>query len=550
MLVEAGTIFGSDFRVVRQLGAGGMGEVYVAEQLSTGKERALKVMSTALGHDPKLRAMFDQEARVGGRIESEHVVEVVAAGVEPQTDRPWLAMELLRGEGLGSHVTRHGPLREGELFAVFEQICHAMGAAHRAGVIHRDLKPDNIFLAESRRARVPFTVKILDFGIAKLLAQAGASVHASNSRAVGTPLWMSPEQSMAGLIDARADVWSLGLIAFYVVTGKYYWQAGETLSATLGEMLDELLVRPLPSAVARANEWGVGNLLPQGFDAWFRRCVNRDLEQRFRDADEVWAGLQKVLGATVGGQYSLGTTSPRKPLASSAPSLLPPPGSQPPRAVSVAPLPGVPVKEGARRLGPALGAVAAVALLAALGFYGWQRFGPHPVRVTHIRTHKFKYLVTASTGGGVPRGLGTVGTDATTIGDGERFTFVPRSDPSRPGAFLIRTAFGDYLQAPAEGGLHGNESVPLRTDALTAGADEGFHVRFLGWDHTTPDCLSLPAPWDRGCPVVALQTQDGLHYVTTVAGAGTMKDTSPIRAIAVARPREWETFFIGDFATE
>ncbi len=75
-------------------------------------------------------------------------------------------------------------------------------------------------------------------------------------------------------------------------------------------------------------------------------------------------------------------------------------------------------------------------------------------------------------------------------------------------------------------------------------------MRFLGWDHQTPDCLSLPAPWSRGCPIVALQTPDGLHYVSTAAGVGTLKDGSPIRAITHTHPREWETFFVGDFATE
>jgi serine/threonine protein kinase len=156
-----GAIFGGDFRVVRPLSEGGMGAVYVVEQLSTGNPRALKLMLPNLVADARSRQRFEQEARVGARIESEHIVQVVAAGVDAQTGLPWLAMELLQGEDLSHRVRRAGPLSLDAVSDLLEQLCHAIGAAHAAGIVHRDLKPENIFLASSRRAGSDTMVKVL-----------------------------------------------------------------------------------------------------------------------------------------------------------------------------------------------------------------------------------------------------------------------------------------------------------------------------------------------------------------------------------------------------
>src|ERR1700690_4278358 len=110
-VLPPGTIFATDYRVIQPLSEGGMGAVYVAEQLSTGKQRALKLMLPQLVADPKLRARFEQEARIGSKLESEHVIEVVAAGVDHDTGMPWLAMELLRGEDLATYMQHHGALQ-------------------------------------------------------------------------------------------------------------------------------------------------------------------------------------------------------------------------------------------------------------------------------------------------------------------------------------------------------------------------------------------------------------------------------------------------------
>jgi tRNA A-37 threonylcarbamoyl transferase component Bud32 len=147
--IAPGTLFAEDYKVVSRLGAGGMGAVYVVEQLSTGKKRALKLMLPRFVTNEAIRKRFAQEARIGALIDSEHVVEVHAAGVDEESGTPWMVMELLEGETLEERVQRSGPLAPRDVRVVFEQLCHAVGAAHHAGVVHRDLKPENVFLSKA-----------------------------------------------------------------------------------------------------------------------------------------------------------------------------------------------------------------------------------------------------------------------------------------------------------------------------------------------------------------------------------------------------------------
>ena len=288
-----GSIFAGDYRVVRPLSAGGMGAVYVATQLSTGKERALKVMQPQLVASPDFRRRFEQEAQVGARIASEHVVEVQAAGVDGPSGMPFIIMELLRGTDLAQRVETRGPVPPAEVRTIFEQLCHAVGGAHAAGIVHRDLKPENIFLAESLRAGATYVVKVLDFGIAKLAAEAGSK----STAAMGSPLWMSPEQTERAPITPAADVWALGLLAFYMLTGKPYWRAAWTPEPTVTQLLREICIEPISAASARAAEIGATHLLPPGFDGWFASCVTRAPADRFPDAQRAWtafAGLQRA----------------------------------------------------------------------------------------------------------------------------------------------------------------------------------------------------------------------------------------------------------------
>ncbi|MEM6997207.1 MAG: protein kinase, partial [Myxococcota bacterium] len=140
--LETGTVFAGDFRVLGVIAEGGMGTVYEVEQVSTHKRRALKLVRPFLVAGGKERQRFVREATVGASIDSAHVVEVIAAGIEGEV-QPWLAMELLVGGDLGAVVSYAGPLSVEQLRETLRQLCHGLGAAHRAGVVHRDLKPAN-----------------------------------------------------------------------------------------------------------------------------------------------------------------------------------------------------------------------------------------------------------------------------------------------------------------------------------------------------------------------------------------------------------------------
>jgi hypothetical protein len=151
--LQPGTVFADDFRVVRALKEGGMGAVYVAEQVSVGAPRALKLMQPQLVRDPIMRKRFEQESRIGARIQSDHVVQVVGAGVDDATGYPWLAMELLEGADLDTVLERRGALPLPEVQEIFKQLCHALAAAHQAGIVHRELNP----ASEEGTSRFPAT---------------------------------------------------------------------------------------------------------------------------------------------------------------------------------------------------------------------------------------------------------------------------------------------------------------------------------------------------------------------------------------------------------
>jgi serine/threonine protein kinase len=292
MTAREGQLIGGDFQVVRALSSGGMGAVYVAEQRSTGARRALKLMHPDLVSDAKLRERFVQEARVSSKIASDHVVSIVAAGVDADTGAPYIAMELLEGQTLRQRVDAKGPLPKALALIVFRQLFHAVAAAHDASIVHRDLKPENVFLAKARRADSGFSLKILDFGIAKLLADA----RTQRTAAMGTPLWMAPEQTESDRpITPAADLWALGLIAFYVLVGKELWLSAAR-GGSMHAVMREILFEKLPRASERAKELG-GPALPPGFDDFFARTVCREIEGRFATAGDALDALERAVVA-------------------------------------------------------------------------------------------------------------------------------------------------------------------------------------------------------------------------------------------------------------
>ena len=309
--LEPGQIIDREYKVERHLSQGGMGAVYVVEHVTTGKRRALKVMLPHLVRDQASRDRFEREARIGARIESDNVVEVVDAGVDEGTGLPFLVMELLDGVDLDHVIENHKTIPPRGVADIVDQLCDALGRGHAIGVVHSDVKPENVFLEKPRRRGVAFTVKVMDFGIAKLISDEVREARVTTP--MGSPLWMAPEQTQRGAaITPATDVWALGLLVYRMLTGVSYWRGANAPDGTVsvGALVLEVVVRPLDPASLRAREMGVAALLPAGFDGWFARCVVREQDQRFANASLAWDALEPVLVGAPGAAPHVPTPGP------------------------------------------------------------------------------------------------------------------------------------------------------------------------------------------------------------------------------------------------
>ena len=288
--LRKGDVFARRYRVERLLAAGGMGAIYEVVHLDTQRRRALKVMLPHVLGSDEMRERFKREALVAAGVESEFIVDVYDAGVDDETQMPFLVMELLRGEELGKHLKRVGKLAPADAVSYLHQTARALDKLHRASLVHRDLKPENIFLAE--REDGPPRVKLLDFGVAKLVAE-GASA-AGVTEVVGTPSYMAPEQfRTAGGISPAADVYAFGLTAYTLLVGTPYWQ-DETTSGNVFAIALVAARGTEEPATLRAARRGVA--LPAGFDAWFATVTAMDPGQRYVSATTAVRALAQVMG--------------------------------------------------------------------------------------------------------------------------------------------------------------------------------------------------------------------------------------------------------------
>lgn len=293
MTVQPGTVVGGDFRVAEPLAEGADGRLFVAEQISSGARRALKLLPVGLITDRALLARFEGAAKVGSTIASDHVVEVVAAGVDEALGVPWLAMEQLQGESLAAALVRRGAIPPHEARVLFGQLAHALAAAHRAAVVHCDLEPRNVFISRLQPVGGELKIKVLDFGVAQLLEEGRASKALSEGAVL--PRNLAPEQTGGQPVTALADVWALGLLAFETLTGKAYWRKATGPSPLPDDLIREVLFEPLVPASRRAVEHGVEAALPPGFDPWFARCVAREPSERWPSAPAAFEALDRVL---------------------------------------------------------------------------------------------------------------------------------------------------------------------------------------------------------------------------------------------------------------
>jgi serine/threonine-protein kinase len=287
--------------------------------------------------DPDLRARFATEAQITGPITSEHLVHISDAGIDAATDMPFLVMELLAGEDLAALLRERSPLSTEEALLYLSQVARALDKTHAAGIVHRDLKPENLFLTQHDDGSP--CIKLLDFGIAKLVVP---SKDAQATRALGTPFYMSPEQIGGdGAIGPRADLYSLGQLAYTLLVGEPYWYeeslgGGKTLALVV-EIVLGARERPSDRALRRA-----GVLLPPTFDAWFLTITATKPEARFEHATTAFTALAEALGVRTEAAPSLRWAPVRDNAAAMPP--VPTPSMQAWPAQGPPPVPAAPMQ--------------------------------------------------------------------------------------------------------------------------------------------------------------------------------------------------------------
>jgi serine/threonine protein kinase len=271
------------YRIERLVGRGGMGAVYAAVHVAARKRVAVKLMLPGIARDPESRQRLLREATAAGRIRHTNVVRVFDVGAHRGV--PFLVMELLTGTLLRDRMAK-GPIPLPSALAILLPLLSGVACAHRAGVVHRDLKPEHILLAKGgRRREVP---KILDFGIAKLTGPPCEPVTSITRRNVvlGTPAFMAPEQLLGETVDARADVYSLGVLLYAMLAGRRPFDA-EGYNQLLFQIASEE-----PAALTQLRPE-----LPTAVEAIVRRAMARQPERRFDDVDGLALAL-RALGAS------------------------------------------------------------------------------------------------------------------------------------------------------------------------------------------------------------------------------------------------------------
>jgi serine/threonine protein kinase len=268
-VIAAGEMITDSLQLERELGAGGMGSVWLAKNTALGSRVAVKVLHSLKGPPSDVaRLRFEREARGLAQLDHPHVVKVFDYGVTIDGE-PFIVMELLNGEDLSARLERSGPLDGPTTAAVIAQTCKVLTVAHAAGVVHRDIKPANLFLLPLDEV----FVKVLDFGIARFTQQASALTQAGVG--LGTPLFMSPEQFMSPEdVDHRSDLWALGVVAYQCLTGELPF-AGES-AAEIGMAVTTAPIRP-PSQTRSGAAY-------PGVDAFIAKALARDKADRFQSA--------------------------------------------------------------------------------------------------------------------------------------------------------------------------------------------------------------------------------------------------------------------------
>src|SRR5215470_2619156 len=271
----------SHFRIVEKLGAGGMGVVYKAVDTRLDRPVALKFLPDNMAHDAQALERFRREAQAASALNHPGICTIYDIG--EQDHRPFIAMEFIEGETLRQHI--HGqPLALEEILRLGIQIADALDAAHTRGIIHRDIKTANVFVTTRGQA------KILDFGLAKLVPKGIAPTGGDEADAVsivgvisGTPSYMSPEQVRGDALDARTDIFSLGLLLFEMATGR------QAFGGSAAGMIIEAVLTRSPAPARNINP-----LIPPALEEIINKALQKDRDQRYQNAADLRMALQQL----------------------------------------------------------------------------------------------------------------------------------------------------------------------------------------------------------------------------------------------------------------
>jgi serine/threonine protein kinase len=277
-----GSMIADRYHVLRKLGEGGMGRVYLAEHVKMGRKSALKVLHPGMVKNIDAITRFNREAANASRISHANVAAVYDFG-ETRDGLIYLAMEYVEGVPLTKIVAENGPLPPHRAAEIVRQTGEALAAAHDVGLVHRDLKPDNVLLAATRDGSD--LVKLVDFGIAKAAGNESQKM-TKTGHVIGTPDYMSPEQLAGDKLDGRSDVYSLGLVAFYVLTGALPFSSESAQESLIMRLTD----RPKRLAdVSPDVDW------PDAVQAAVDRSLERQAAARYQSASEFGRALYQAI---------------------------------------------------------------------------------------------------------------------------------------------------------------------------------------------------------------------------------------------------------------
>ncbi len=319
--LRAGYVIQERYRILGKLAAGGMGEVYRAEHVELGRAFAIKVMRPELSGDPEFVTRFKREAISASRIGQQNIVDISDFG-QTQDGRFFFVMEFLEGLTIASLVHRSGALEPARAITIILQVARALAAAHSQGIVHRDMKPENVIVLQ--RPGQPDFVKVLDFGVAKVQGPSDGSQTATGL-VVGTPQYMAPEQARAVGVDARTDIYALGLILYEMLAGR---------AAFIAETPSMLIVKQVTEAPP-PFEPHVLNAVPQTLHALVFQMLEKDPAARPQTMDAVIEVLEPLLTS-----LRIATSGVTRTMSGKFPGLATPsPGIEAVRASGVGPAP-------------------------------------------------------------------------------------------------------------------------------------------------------------------------------------------------------------------